>query len=217
MRALTGSGGRLHFGMVAGIKSERWPTSNRNPWPDCVGIRSPFGAAIAGRLEDGEAAYGRGDYATALRLWQPLADEGNSDAQLNVGTLHDTGQGVPQDHRQADAWYLKAANQGNADAQFALGMDYSTGQGGVPQDDGEAAAWFRKAADQGNADAQWCLGEMYENGEGVPQDYARGFVWYSKAADQNDLYVKDRDALAAKMTPAQMEEAQRFSKKADPK
>ena len=39
MRAMTGSGGRLHFGMVAGIKSERWPTSNRNPWPDCLGIR----------------------------------------------------------------------------------------------------------------------------------------------------------------------------------
>ena len=40
LRAVTGSGGRLHFGMVAGIKSERWPTSNRNPWPDCLGIRN---------------------------------------------------------------------------------------------------------------------------------------------------------------------------------
>src|SRR5271165_2025841 len=39
LRAVTGSAGRLHFGMVADIKSERWPTSNRNPWPDCVGIR----------------------------------------------------------------------------------------------------------------------------------------------------------------------------------
>src|SRR5271163_1795875 len=38
--AVTGSGGRLHFGMVAGIKSERWPTSNRNPRPDCLGIRN---------------------------------------------------------------------------------------------------------------------------------------------------------------------------------
>src|SRR5271169_1638680 len=37
---LTGSGGRLHFGMVAGFKSERWPASNRNRWPDCVGIRN---------------------------------------------------------------------------------------------------------------------------------------------------------------------------------
>ena len=39
VEAVTGSGGRLHFGMVAGIKSERWPTSNRNAWPDCLGIR----------------------------------------------------------------------------------------------------------------------------------------------------------------------------------
>jgi hypothetical protein len=37
---VTGSGGRLHFGMVADIKSERRPTSNRNPRPDCVGIRT---------------------------------------------------------------------------------------------------------------------------------------------------------------------------------
>jgi hypothetical protein len=40
LRAVTGSGGRLHFGMVADIKSERRPTSNRNPRPDCVGIRT---------------------------------------------------------------------------------------------------------------------------------------------------------------------------------
>jgi hypothetical protein len=39
LRVVTGSGGRLHFGMVAGIKSKRRPTSNRNPRPDCVGIR----------------------------------------------------------------------------------------------------------------------------------------------------------------------------------
>ena len=38
--AVTGPGGRLQIGMVAGIKSERWPASNRNPRPDCVGIRS---------------------------------------------------------------------------------------------------------------------------------------------------------------------------------
>jgi hypothetical protein len=41
LRAVTGSGGRLHPGMVAGIKSERRPTSNRNPRPDCLGIRTP--------------------------------------------------------------------------------------------------------------------------------------------------------------------------------
>src|SRR6202522_4294258 len=45
---LTGSGGRLHFGMVAGFKSERWPASNRNRWPDCVGIRMSYFAAADG-------------------------------------------------------------------------------------------------------------------------------------------------------------------------
>ena len=86
----------------------------------------------------------------------------------------------------------------------------------MPQDRGQAAAWIRKAAEQGNADAQWGLGEKYENGEGVPQDYAQAFVWYRKAADQNDLYVKDRDALAAKMTPAQIAEAQRLARERKP-
>ena len=47
LRAVTGSGGRLHFGMVAGIKSERWPTSNRNPRPDCLGIRTEI--ALSGK------------------------------------------------------------------------------------------------------------------------------------------------------------------------
>ena len=45
---LTGSGGRLHFGMVAGFKSERWPASNRNWWPDCVGIRTELLSDIPG-------------------------------------------------------------------------------------------------------------------------------------------------------------------------
>src|SRR5208282_1985769 len=44
--AVTGPGGRLQIGMVAGIKSEWWPASNRNRRPDCVGIRTPqHGAA----------------------------------------------------------------------------------------------------------------------------------------------------------------------------
>src|SRR5271157_3874 len=48
LSAVTGPGGRLHFGMVAGIKSVRWPTSNRNPGPDCVGIRRHQGSLSFG-------------------------------------------------------------------------------------------------------------------------------------------------------------------------
>src|SRR5260370_2931399 len=57
LTAVTGSGGRLHFGMVAGIKSERWPTSNRNPWPDCLGIRSQRRDLLASACLAGLAAH----------------------------------------------------------------------------------------------------------------------------------------------------------------
>ena len=73
--------------------------------------------AVAGPFEDGLAAHGKGDYATALRLWRPLAEQGNARAQYNLGLMYDTA-GACQDYVQAASWYRKAADQGDADAQF---------------------------------------------------------------------------------------------------
>ncbi len=58
------------------------------------------GVAVAGPFEDGVAAYKRGDYATALRLWRPLAEQGDADAQFNLGLMYANGEGVPQDYRR---------------------------------------------------------------------------------------------------------------------
>ena len=58
------------------------------------------------------AAYDKGDYATALRLWRPLAEQGDVRAQTNLGLMFYTGQGVPQDRAVAVTWYRKAAEQG---------------------------------------------------------------------------------------------------------
>ena len=180
------------------------------------------GAAVAGPFEDGEAAYDKGDYATALRLWRPLADQGAANAQTNLGFMYRNGQGVPQDYAQAVAWYRKAADQGDADAQYNLGVMYDNGRG-VPQDYAQAVSWYRKAADQGNANAQNNLGLMYENGKGVPQDYIQAHMWSNLAAsrltdptDRADA-VKNRDVVAAKMTPAQIAEAQRLASAWKPK
>jgi hypothetical protein len=103
------------------------------------------------------AAFGRGDFATAMNLWLPMADRGNAYAQNNLGAMYQCGQGVLQDYRQAVAWYRKAADQGYAPAQYNLGVMYGKGRG-VPQDDQQTLIWLRKAADQGNADAQFALG-----------------------------------------------------------
>ncbi len=110
------------------------------------------GAARAGTLEDGQAAYDRGDYATALRLWRPLAQQGDDYAQLKLGFMYGTGQGVAQDYAKALKWYRLAAQQGEANAQYGLGMMYARGDG-VAQDYTEAAKWFRLDAQQGHAKA----------------------------------------------------------------
>ena len=144
----------------------------------------PYGVAHAD-FEAGRDAYNRNDYATALREWRPLAEQGNAKAQFTLGAMYDNGYGVPQDYKQALAWYRKAAEQGHAKAQYNLGVMYANGQG-VPQDYKQAVAWYRKAAEQGYAGAQFNLGVRYANGQGVPQDYKQAVAWYRKAAEQGD-------------------------------
>ena len=121
--------------------------------------------AAAGQLEDAKTAYVRSDYATAMQLLRPLAEQGNTYAQYKLGVMYDNGHGVPQDYFEALNWYRLAAEQGDADAQFNLGVMYDIGQG-VPQDFAEAVKWFRLAAAHGYADAQFGLGVMYLSGQG---------------------------------------------------
>ncbi len=68
------------------------------------------GTAVAGPLEDGMDAHKSGDYATALRLWRPLAEQGNADAQFALGFMLERGQGVPRDRVQAHMLYSLAAS-----------------------------------------------------------------------------------------------------------
>ncbi|GAB6068870.1 hypothetical protein JCM13664_21910 [Methylothermus subterraneus] len=54
--------------------------------------------ALAG-FDEGLAAANRGDYATALKEWRPLAEQGDAVAQYNLGVMYDNGLGVPQDYQ----------------------------------------------------------------------------------------------------------------------
>ena len=67
-------------------------------------------------LGEGLAAAKRGDYATALREWRPLAEQGHASAQSTLGFMYSKGQGVPQDYIQAHKWYNLAAVQGDKTA-----------------------------------------------------------------------------------------------------
>ncbi|TAL26952.1 MAG: sel1 repeat family protein [Alphaproteobacteria bacterium] len=102
-------------------------------------------------------------------------------------------------------WLLKGASQGDANCQFTLGVmalnrhDY----------DG-AMEWLLKAAAQASHAAQDKIGLMYRDGLGVPQDNIQAFMWFTISANISGQYFTPlRDALAQKMTGAEMDEAKR--------
>src|SRR5262245_23346172 len=100
--------------------------------------------AASNPFDDARAAYDRGDYVQAMRLFRQLADKGHQWAQRRVGSMYAEGKGVAQDYQEALKWYRLAAAQRNTPAQYSLGMAYEKGQG-VPQDYQEAIKWYRIA------------------------------------------------------------------------
>lgn len=112
--------------------------------------------SIAEAYATADAAYDRGDYAEAYRLWLPFAEQGHVGVQALFGYMYSQGLGVAQNDVQAAHWYRRAADQGHAGAQYNLGTLYFNGRG-VPRSNDQAIEWFARAAEQGHADAQNAL------------------------------------------------------------
>ena len=140
-------------------------------------------------FESGLTAAKNGEFEQALLIWEPVAEEGNIDAQFNLGLMYDHGMGVLQSYEQAIYWYTKAAKQGGIGAQHNLGVIYDLGEGAL-QDYEKAAYWYTQAAEQGNLDSQYNLGHMFAYGQGVSKDYEKALYWYTKAAEQEDGYAQ---------------------------
>ena len=77
----------------------------------------------------GLVAYKNGDFATSLREWIPLAEQGNFTVQFNLGVMYGSGIGVPQNDNTAVKWYARSAEQGYTSAQKNLSIQYALGQG----------------------------------------------------------------------------------------
>ena len=76
--------------------------------------------ALAGPWEDGMAAYNRGDYVPAIRLFRPLAEKGNPKAQGVIGAMYRKGKGVARSSAHAFMWFSLAAARGDAKAKAEL-------------------------------------------------------------------------------------------------
>ena len=78
-----------------------------------------------------------------------VAENGDANAQYNLGVMYSYGYGILESDAEAVKWYRLAAEQGNANAQFSLGVMYSNGEG-VPQNNTRAYVWYSVAAAQGH-------------------------------------------------------------------
>jgi TPR repeat protein len=137
--------------------------------------------------------------------------------QVKLGNRYYQGKWVAKNNETAVLWYRKAALQGNADGQFYLGRCYSRGDG-VPKNEVDAAQWYLKAAEQGCTEAQYRLGLCYDRNEGVPQNNVTAYKWLNIAASSGYEDARAaRNAVACRMTEAQVTQAQKLSQDWQPK
>ncbi len=168
-------------------------------------------------FQKGFNAYNKGDFATALREWSPLAEQGNVYAQYSLGQIYREGKGVTQDYKTAVKWYKLSAEQGDAPAQYNLGQMYRRGDG-VLQNYKTAVKWYKLSAKQGNASAQINLGLAYALGKGVIQDNIYAHMWTNVGAANigtsigSETAIENRDLIAKKMTSADISTAQKLAR-----
>ena len=149
--------------------------------------------APAQSVKAGIEAWQKADYARAVAIWRPLAEQGDADAAFNLGQAYRLGRGVKIDLGEAQTWLERAASQGHVDAQTTLGL-LLFGNG----NQAEGARWQKQAAEKGEARAMLIYGTALFNGDGVPQDRVLGYAYVSRASAQG--------LGPAKATLAQMDE-----------
>ncbi|MEI7844134.1 MAG: tetratricopeptide repeat protein [Gallionellaceae bacterium] len=158
-------------------------------------------SAFAG-FSEGFAAYQSGDYATALKEWRLLAEQGDALAQYNLALMYSEGRGVEKNDGEAAKWFTKAAEQGDAIAQNRLGLMYGTGNG-VEENEVEAIRWLRKAAEQGDAIPIGNVGWYTANGWGTKKNLVEGERLLKLSVSKGSDWAKEKLKLVQEMSACQ--------------
>ena len=131
-----------------------------------------------------EAAEHYRDYAKAIEILRPLAEDGSEKAAFLIGLYYTAAMNPKPDPAASVKWHIIAANNGGALSAYIVARAYVDGNG-VGRDMAEAVKWFRKAAEEGETGAQMTLGEFYQKGEGgLPQDMYKAEEWLVRAGNQ---------------------------------
>lgn len=144
-------------------------------------------------FEAGQAAYQRGDFASATEQLTAAAERGCVAAHTLLGHIHRDGHG-DSGRSEAEAHYLHAARQGDCTAQLSLARMYhlrgSSGPGKT-----EALDWYEAAAKNGSPWAQLALASFFDQGTLVQRDDVQAFYWFSVLAAR-PVQTEDRTSWA---------------------
>jgi TPR repeat protein len=145
-------------------------------------VPTAFSSASAAGDPQALAAYNAENYREAMRLYRPLAEQGDAEAQYYVGHMYEKGDGVKKDQSEMVKWYRKSSENGFAPAQYRLAVGYAFGAGGLSKDQDEAVKWLQRSAEGGHKKAQKILGRAYAEGRfGLPVDPKKAEYWTKKA------------------------------------
>lgn len=133
---------------------------------------------------------------TALAWVTAAANSGFAEAQLRLGRMRLSGDGVAKDEAEALSWFTRAAESGDVEAHNMLGRCFENGWG-TRADADRAATHYAIAASAGDAWAQYNLGHLFLDGIGVPRDRDEAFLWYSRAAEQGHVRAMNLVARCA--------------------
>lgn len=132
-------------------------------------------------MKTAKHAYKSGDYETARKHWQELADFGLADAQRQLAEMYTKGSGVEQDYVKAAELLKAAAAQGDAKAYYQLARLYEEGNG-VAADGAQADAYYQEAVKGGYDKAVYHQARMYARGRVVDQDLKKAIALYEESA-----------------------------------
>ena len=131
-------------------------------------------------------------YKKAKKILEPLAKDGDSQAQYILATTYQDGKGVSKDIKKAILWHKKASNGGNLSATKALAILYYLGAKDLPKDANMSFGYYLKAARKGDRESAYNVGYMYENGFGSKRDISKAIYWYNISAKSDFVDAKFR-------------------------
>jgi len=159
-----------------------------------LSLMTALSRAVASDLDDAVTAMRSGDFAEAYCMMRPLAEEGDADAQYNIGWMYMNGYGLRVNDSLALEWWEKAADQGHSDASFSIGMLYSLGDGEISKDSEAAIDNYLVAAVDGHEDAIAILKSMM-----LRNDEAINERLHSILKDHESLFGIKRQVKATKL------------------